>query len=429
MENIMNKRIIILLLFTVIIMSHSLSIKAGEQPLSLKQALEKVLKENLDLIPFKWELSAREMEIKQQSLFPNPELELEIENILGTNEASGFKIAEYTFLASQEIPLAGKRKKAVQFATLDKLLVNRDYDIKAAELVIETKKRYMDLLHLQEKIKLRKAMLKLSQQFMDKITIRIKAGKDSPIELTRAQVTHSRLLMEVAQLTREMTLMRLRLAAMWSSIDPGFQEVEGNIKPSSPLPAFETLTGLLKNNSDLQRMGAEIEVNRSLVTLERANKMPNPSVSGGVKRINEAHSTAFTVGVSMEVPIFNRNKETIKAAIYRVKKSQAEMKAHKKSLSSQLKEMHQSLYITLNNAKQLNATLLPKVVETGAAILKAYSQGKYNVLDVLEANKTELEVKEEYIDTLAQYWQMLADMEGLMGIKMTGSGFPVNNVK
>jgi cobalt-zinc-cadmium efflux system outer membrane protein len=422
----MSKRIIIFILLLTFVWGENAPINATESALNLEQAIEKTLQENLDLIPFKWELKARESETKQLSLFPNPEFELEIENILGTNEASGFKIAEYNFLVSQEIPLAGKRKKATHVANLEKSLVNRDYDIKATQLITDTKKRFMDVLHLQEKIKLRKEMVTLSQQLMDKIKIRIQAGKDSPIELTRAQVSHSRLMMEIAQLQRELSLAKLRLAAMWSSIEPDFDSVTGQLKPRSPLLPFNRLTGLLKQNNQLNRLDTEIEINRSLVTLERASKIPNPAVTGGIKRINEARSTAFTIGVGMEIPVFNRNNHVIEAARFRVKKSRAEWAAHKKDLTAQLKELHQSIQLTLNNATQLQDSLLPKVVATGTAILNAYAQGKYTVLDVLEAHKTELEIKEEYIDTLAQYWQFMAEMEALTGIKIKQSHFPVN---
>jgi len=389
--------------------------KPDTETLTLSQAIRKVLKSNPELAPYDWEIKAKEALIYQESRRPNPEVEVEVENFAGSNETKGFDGAEYTFLVSQEILLGGKRKKRIDTATLEKSLSQRDLDIKKADLLLETKKRFLTILFLQEKLKLRQEMLKLGKQLIEKIEARIVAGRTSSAELTRAQVSLARETMEQTKLEQEISVARFHLAALWGSSKPGFLRVAGDLTDGVdvPLPEYNQLHPGLEENSQIKRLASEAELLRSTVRLEEAARVPDVTVAGGIRRMNDAHSTAFVFNISLPVPIFNKNKGNIQSARYFTRKAEAELQATRTVLSSRLNLLLEQLKLSAKHAEMLKTTVMPKAKETYELISKGYGQGKYDYLEVLEAYRTQLEVQQEYLEAVFQFRQIKADIQRL----------------
>lgn len=382
--------------------------------LTLDQAIQRVLKHNPELTPFSWDIKAKQGTIEQESRKPNPELELEIENIAGTNEAKGLKGAEYTLLASQEITLAGKRRKRTATAQLDKTLSQKELEVKKADLVWETRKQFLEIQYLQQKMSFRKMMKGMAIQFRDKVKIRIRAGRTSPAELARAEVALVRSQMELDKLNAELALARQKLAALWGGEMVDFDRVAGKLElADSPIP-LDHLSKGIKHNRDLSLLAADIQHHASLLILERANRRPDLTVTGGIRHMSDAKSSAFLVAVSLPVPLFDKNRGNIKTAAYLVEKAKANKKAAFTSLVNQLKQLHGHLAITHQNAKTLKTTVIPKSLEAYQVMLAGYSEGKFTYLDVLDAYVSGVGSMEEYLHTLYEYRQIEADIQRII---------------
>ena len=87
--------------------------------LTLENAVRLADANNPSLRSSAWQVLAKEAEVKQAGVLPNPELVAEAENVGGSGELSGTDSAEYTVAISQEFALGGKRSKQVQVAKAD----------------------------------------------------------------------------------------------------------------------------------------------------------------------------------------------------------------------------------------------------------------------------------------------------------------------
>jgi len=388
--------------------------------LTLSQVINRVLQKNPGLLAYNWEIKAKDGIIRQESLLPNPEIEIEIENFAGSGEINGFSRAETTIQVGQTIMLGGKRKKRMRAAALDKTISYRDYDRKLVELVSETKKRFVETLYIQKKLELRKEMFELSEKFVNKIAVRIEAGRTSPAELSRATVDLLRNILALKQLKKEQAASKLRLAALWGSTKPGFERVEGELEIYSFFPKLDVLEARLSQNADLIRMSSEIDYRKSLLIVEKSYKIPDPTIIGGVRKLNEPGSTAFTFSFSIPIPIFNRNQGKVKTAYYLLKKAESNYQAVEIELLNELKVLYEMLKLIHDNAWMLKTEILPKALETFTVISKGYELGKFDYLNVLDAYRTQLEVREEYLQTLSRYWYLIADIERLTGSNKKG---------
>ena len=88
--------------------------------ITLRKALALALMHNPELKAYSWDIRISQARELQAGLWPNPEFGVEVEDVGGSGELSGFDAAETTIQLSQLIELGGKSDKRVKVASLEK---------------------------------------------------------------------------------------------------------------------------------------------------------------------------------------------------------------------------------------------------------------------------------------------------------------------
>ena len=86
--------------------------------ITLRKSLALALMRNPELKAFSWDVRVWQARQLQASLWPNPELEVEVGEVGGPGERSGFDAAETTIALSQLIEMGNKVKKRIKVASL-----------------------------------------------------------------------------------------------------------------------------------------------------------------------------------------------------------------------------------------------------------------------------------------------------------------------
>ncbi len=68
--------------------------------------------------------------------------------------------------------------------------------------------------------------------------------------------------------------------------------------------------------------------------------------------------------------------------------------------------------------------MVPRAEEAYASIFEGYREGKFSLLDVLDAQRTVFDVELEYVDALRSYHESLADVERLTGKPLNEMAWP-----
>lgn len=153
--------------------------------ITLVQALSLAFAHNPGLASFSLEVRAADAQALQAGLRPNPEFAVESENILGTGEFRGADLAETTLSVRQLIEIAGKRPKRARVALLERDLAGWDYESRKADVLADMAKSFIDVLEAQERAALTEDLLRLAEQVFEAVSLRVRAGKVSPVEETR----------------------------------------------------------------------------------------------------------------------------------------------------------------------------------------------------------------------------------------------------
>ncbi len=383
--------------------------------ITLRKALALALMRNPELKAFSWNVRVFEARQLQASLWPNPELEVEVEEVGGPGERSGFDAAETTIQLGQLIELAGKPSKRKRVASLESKLAGWDYEAKRLDVLTEVTHAFVKVLAAQERLTLAEELVQLSEQILNTVTQRVEAGKDSPVEKTKAQVALANARIEQKQAHQRLVSARKQLAATWGSISPVFEGVIGQLDVTFPIPSESELISLLEQNPDLARWAVEMERRRAALELEKANAVADPTIFGGMQRFNEGNDTAVVFGLSIPVPVFNRNQGRILEARYNLAKARGQRRAVEANLYAVLADAYQALSSAFIEATDLKNEVLPGAQSAFDTVRQGYREGKFDYLMVLDAQRTFFYARARYIESLAAYHGARADMERLIG--------------
>lgn len=390
----------------------------GENPVTLQKAIDLVIEHNPVLNASRWERRAMDGRVIQAGLIPNPEIEAETENFAGSGVFHGFDAAETRVQLSQLIELGGKRAKRSAYAALGRDLAQWDYEVIRADVVARATLAFMNVLFAQERLTLMRKLLNLANEVLQTTSERVKAGKISPMEKIKAEVDRSASLIDVKHAQFDLKVARRKLSGAWGGTTPSFSEARGRLGNLLPIPSLEVLQGMVSRNPDVGRWAVAIEHHRAGVDLEQARGIPDLTVSLGAKHHNEVNDTAFVMGLSIPIPIFDTNQGATLEARDRLSKSKEESRAVWLSVVNNLAETYQRLSRAHMEASDLAEHVLPGAKAAFKASEEGFRHGKFNYLDMLDAQRTVVSMNLRHINALFAYQQARTRVERLIGLDM-----------
>jgi len=383
-------------------------------PLTLNAALELALGANPDLSAAGRELEALDATITQAQARPNPELSALIEDTRRETRTT-------TLQLNQPIELGGKRGARIEAAERGRDAASLELDAKRAEIRAAVTAAFFDVLIAQERLRLAQASVELAQRATGAASRRVIAGKVSPVEETRARVAEAAVRVEQAQAASEVTTARRRLAATWGNSSPHFERAEGDPEALPPLPAMADLNARLATAPNLLRARIEVDRRQSLAEVERSRSVPDMIVSLGGKRIEELDLNQAILGVAIPIPIFDRNQGNLLEALRRTDKAHDELSATEIRRSNELALAYERLNLARQEVASLQRDILPGAQSAYDAATKGFELGKFNFLEVLDAQRTSFQAKSQYLRALAEAHRSAAEIDRILGTASTQS--------
>jgi outer membrane protein, heavy metal efflux system len=384
-------------------------------PLSLRQALALALMNNPELAGSSWEVRSAEARRLQANLPPNPELEVNVENFGGTGAVRGTGAAETTLQLGQLIELGDKRMKRNRVAALDRDLAGWDYEARRLDVYAQTTRSFVTLLAAQEKTALAGELMRISQQVKDTATERVNSGKAAPLEQNKAEVALGLSKLELEQAKQEVESQRQQLASLWGAAEAQFTIAEGHFQTVAAIPTRQQLSALLEKNPDIARWRTEMEQRQAALALARAKGIPDITIRGGGKYLAESADAAFVAGISVPLPLFDRNQGNIRESRFNLAKAHADRQAAEARAHASLADAYQLLAVSFTEIQILTGDVLPAAEKAFDAANEGYRHGKFAYLDVLDAQRTLFELKVQSIEARAAYHRAAADVERLVG--------------
>lgn len=292
----------------------------GVVRLSLDDALERFAACNLSLIAERYHVDMAEAQVTQAKLFENPVVSFE-QNVYNRNNGKYFdlgKEGEAVVEIEQLIYIAGQRNKRVRLEKLNKEMAVYQFEEVIRTLRGELKEKFVDLYYTRKSLSVYDREIGYLSTVLDVYKEQNAKGNVSLLEKSRIQALLLSLKQERNGISNEAVALegdlRLLLGLKREEVpEPLFDESALDRIELEKLPLAE-LSARMAGRPDLKQAEAGIRASEADVRLQRSLAFPEVSLKGAYDRAGNFCNNYFAIGLSVSVPIFNRNQGNIKSA-------------------------------------------------------------------------------------------------------------------
>lgn len=377
-------------------------------PMTLEQALELAAVRNPSLSAARRQVEAAEGAVRQAGAFKNPTFNASLEDTRRETR---------TTTATLDFPFELGGKRAARVIAAERVrdvaqasLANAQAQSRAAVIAA-----FFQTVVAQERTKLAVGSAELAARAADVVGKRVTAGKVSPVEETRARVDAANAQLEAAEAHAELDGARQALAAALGEAEPRFGTVSADATAAPVRPPAPVLRARLEGSPTLLASRLEVERRRALIDVERTRARPDVTLSVGSKRDNELGRTQAVIGVSIPLPLLDRNQGAIYEATKLADKAGDELEASRLRLGTELQQASSRLTVTTTSLATLQNTVLPAAQSAYEAAIKGFEAGKFGFLEVLDAQRSLLAARARYLNTLAAAYQAATAIDRIVG--------------
>jgi outer membrane protein, heavy metal efflux system len=312
------------------------------------------------------------------------------------------------------IELGGKRSARAEAAATARDITKSEYELKRVEVLGAVTQRFIQVVADQHALDLALTNRQLTADSLRVVQERVQAGKGSALEERKAQLALARGEVSVEGAKHELNASRKKLAASWRNMQPVFEKAEADLFARKPVQPFEELVNL-SSSPEISRWVSEKKLREAEIKLTDARRVPNVTVGGGIRRLEGPGEQAFVLGFSMPLQLFDKNQGGAAEARALLGRTEAEQRAAEVRLGAVLLGLYEEMVHDVHLMEGLQKEILPKAEDALAISREGYAQGRFSYLEVLDAQRTIFDVKQEYIRTATSYHQFLVEIERLIG--------------
>lgn len=407
---------------TIIFIGLTSLIKA--QTYQLADLESQFLQNNYALIASTYNIERTEAEIVQEKLWPNPNLTVSEVNLwktyqieeqpplfgkYGTNQ-------QVTVEFEQLIETAGKRKKRVALKQLEKKNAVFEFEELMRSLKKELRQTYYTLHKVQIEELLLNNMVVLFQQMSEQYERQTELKNIPKAEYFRMQTELIALQKEQVALENEKTenIHKLRVLTQNNALEMAQISFPKQAYTAKNLP-IDLQQDAKQNNIGLKQQQNETQMARQQLLLEQAQRVPDLNIQIGYDRGGNIMRDFIGVGVSVDLPIFNKNKGAIKAAKHTIDQQEKQQQALETALDHSVQQLQSQLGIINQSLKKWSG-MQTKEHEQMIENYKKHLQTKQiTLLEFLDFTQAYREAQQAYAELVENYHHTLEELNYLTG--------------
>lgn len=397
-------------LYCVGLMSMLLTLGAAAQEpaLTLNQALDTAFANNPDLAAAQWEIGIAQGDRQQAGLIPNPQVSWEAEDTRRNSRTT-------TVMLNQPLELGGKRGARIDVASRAQAAADVELERQRNSLRADVIEAFYRSATAQQRLWLTHQSLTLAERGLRVAEGRVNAGQSSPVEATRAQVQLSQVRLQLRRAERDQAMAYQQLAHVTGSPKASFERVEEPVGAVPTAPSSPQLLGRLAETAELRLAQLQIGQKEASLGLEKAQRIPDLTVSVGSQYSETDRERVNVVGVSMPIPLFNRNQGNVLAAARRADQARDLRNATELRLRTQVQATLDQWATASTEVNAYTQTILPAAQNAVDTATRGFEKGKFAFLDVLDAQRTLIDARSQYIQAIADATSAWVSIERIFG--------------
>lgn len=375
----------------------------------------------------------------QAAAMPNPELSFELDNAFGSrngqitqsgaqagdignsnndNKAKdyrGLRAAETTLQIGQLIELGGKRDARIAVGIAGEKAAFWQYRAAELDLLTETASAFVLVVALQRKIEIFDEQIAAFEPLLPLLEKRVREGASSPAETLRAKAAADMYRVDRTRSQTQLDVARRELSTLMGETSPSFARAIGRLGATGRPAPLKRVIAAIEANPQLARWTATIAQRDAELVSARLKAIPDVRIYAGWRHYNETNDNGVRLGLSMPLPIFDRNVGNIAAAEASADKSAAELSNARLTLIGMAGRAHSTIAGAQSEIRQLHEKVIPEARGAADAVFAGYAQGRFSLLEVLDSRNLLIQVLLREQDAQQTFHIAVATLEGLMG--------------
>ncbi|ASW74986.1 transporter [Chryseobacterium piperi] len=392
-----------------------------------KEAESIFLTNNLDIIAQKLEISQAEARVVQAKFWPNPKLSISEVNLWRTSGieeqptliGNWGKSTQISAEIEQVIQTAGKRRKNIE---LQKIEVDGEkYELQ--EVLRELKKllrnTITEMVYNQEQQKLYKGQISSIEKLTKSYSNQLSLGNISKSEYVRLKAQEIEFKKKLISLHQEIEEQQVELKALLMVPSKSYVVISDPLEmPEKQLSELELPKWLeiaKENRPDILTTKNKEKYAQKNLELQNALKTPDIALSLGYDRGGNIMRDFVGLGVSFDLPVFDRNKGNIQEAKLEITKTNYETR---KSILKSENEIV-SVFHNYTRTQQISQELDESYETTLDGLLTSHEKNfrlrNISMLEYMDFLETYIGNKMIILDTkkeLNQYYENLQYVVG-----------------
>lgn len=395
--------------------------------LTLDEAIDRLVRNNLDLRARYFEIPQAQADILTASLRANPIFYADSQLVpysSYTRERPGGQ-TQYDVNVSIPLDISGKRKARMAAAGHARRVLEAQFQDAVRLQIDNLYTAYVDLLAARETVR----FARTSQEGLDELLDPIQKRYEQKL-ITQAEVNRVRIQRDFARIglrDADQTYRKTQqtLAALLNEPPARAETLDprGRLRDTFPAPpgGDALLRIALDSRPDLNSFRIGIQRAEAEVRLARANRysdvywlvQPYTFQDNTYQGLKSAHSWAM--GITVPLPISNRNQGNIQRARLNVAQTQTELASLERMIVTEVRNAEKDYAVTRAAVESVEGELLPAARQVLDSAKLNFDRGQIDVVAYLNARRDFNDVVRQYRDLLVQHRRSMLKLNTAVG--------------
>lgn len=369
--------------------------------LSRSQCEAIFLKENLSLLAEQLNIPMAEAEVKQASLWPNPQFTLDEINLWATRHQTGGQEVsppiignwgrnqQYAISIEQLVYTAGKRKKLMALKSVGVEKAQQFFNELLRNLKLELRRQITELQYLQLSEQTFQTQLQSVNDLLRAYERQLKKGNIAATQITRLQSKQFELqkaLHELKQQNNETQkeLKQLLHLPPQTFLQLSSDQFERSITDNS-IPTYQALvTEASIHRPDYKLALLEKSYTEKAYSYEKALRTPDITIKGSYDRNGSTMLNFVGFGASIGLPFFNKNQGNIQKAELGIQQAKTLSQQSLHNVETEVAASYKSLLNAYTFHRSIDPAYILRLDQSLEAHTRNFLSQNINMLEYLD---------------------------------------------
>jgi cobalt-zinc-cadmium efflux system outer membrane protein len=287
---------------------------------------------------------------------------------------------------------------------------------------------YSDVLGARETIRFAEAARQGLGILLDRTRRMYEKGTRTIAEVSRIEALHEAAEVELIDAQETLRATKRNLGVLYNMPGPQAEalEIRGTIHDRFPPPSLvsELIRIALGGRPDLIAFRLGVQRAEAEVKLATANGMSDvyllyqPYTFQNNAPFEKQSATSWSLGVTVPLPLYNRNQGNIQRARINVAQSQVELAEREQQVANEVRQTEREYALTRAAVQRIEGKLIPAVTRLRDDVYRLYIQGEEEAIVYLNAQREFNEASRQYRDMLVRHRRAMLRLNTAVGQRL-----------